>query len=53
MTRNYYARDNVLIQIVLIGADNHAFERLQMGDLETFPHMRIARTGSNVIIDTD
>lgn len=54
MTRNYYACDNVLIQIgIAIGADNHAFERLQTGDLEAFPHMTIARTGSNVVIGTD
>ena len=43
--------DNCVIHPgVTIGVDGHAYERLQTGELEGFPHLKGVRIGSNVVI---
>lgn len=51
IVRNSTIGDNCIIHPgVTIGADGHAYERLQTGELEGFPHLKGVRIGSNVVI---
>lgn len=51
IVRNCSIGSNCILQPgVTIGADGHAYERHQTGELEGFPHIKGVRIGNNVVI---